>query len=64
VNDVRRETAGMQRKILGSWKQYYGWGFPGFFPVDSNNFQCFSAESDDFPASFLEDPMTGKIDLG
>ncbi len=24
MNDVRRETAGMQRKMLGSWKQYSG----------------------------------------
>ncbi len=45
VNDVRRKTAGMQRKILGSWKQNSGWKFPGFFPVDSNDFQCFPAGS-------------------
>jgi hypothetical protein len=45
VNDLRRETAGMQRKILGSWKQYSGREFPGFFRVDSNNFQCFPAGS-------------------
>jgi hypothetical protein len=31
VNEVRRETAGMQRKILGSWKQYSGREFPGEF---------------------------------
>jgi hypothetical protein len=31
VNDVRRETAGMQWKILGSWKQYSGPEFSGFF---------------------------------
>jgi hypothetical protein len=33
VNDVRRQTAGLQRKILGSWKQYSGREFLGFFPV-------------------------------
>jgi hypothetical protein len=31
VNDVQWETAGMQRKILGSWKQYSGREFFGFF---------------------------------
>jgi len=36
VNDVRRETASLQRKILGSWKQYSGQEFPGFSPVDSD----------------------------
>ncbi len=41
VSDVRRESAGLQRKILGSWKQYSGRKFPEFFPVDSDNFQCF-----------------------
>jgi hypothetical protein len=30
VNDVGRETAGMRRKILRSWKQYSGRKFPGF----------------------------------
>ncbi len=40
VNDVRRESASLQRKILGSWKQYSGRKFSGFFPVDSDNFQC------------------------
>ncbi len=45
VNDVRQETAWMQREILGSWKQYSGREFRGFFPVDSNNFQCFPAGS-------------------
>jgi hypothetical protein len=35
----------MRRKIIGSWKQYSGREFPGFFPVDSNNFQCFPAGS-------------------
>ncbi len=43
VNDVRRETAGMQRKILGSWKQYSGREFFGFFSVDSDKFLCFPA---------------------
>jgi hypothetical protein len=45
VNDVRRETAGLQRKILGSWKQYSGREFLGFFPMDSDNFQCFPRRS-------------------
>jgi hypothetical protein len=31
VNDVLRETARMQRKILGSWKRYSDPKFPGFF---------------------------------
>jgi hypothetical protein len=74
VNDVRRETAGFQRKILGSWKQYFGREFPGFFPVDSDNFQCFprgsfrkSSEKSkrkycfhvpDISRVFLKDPVT------
>jgi hypothetical protein len=45
VNGVRRETAGMQRKILGSWKQYSGSEFSGFFSVDSDKFQWFPAGS-------------------
>ncbi len=34
MNDVRRETAGLQQKILGSRKQYSGREFPRFSPVD------------------------------
>ncbi len=30
----------------------------------SSDFQCFPAESGDFPASFLQDPVTEIIDLG
>jgi len=40
-NDVRRETAGMQQKILGSWKKYSGREFRGFFLVDSNDSSAF-----------------------
>ncbi len=35
VNEVGREMAGMQRKILGSWKQYSGREFSELFSVDS-----------------------------
>ena len=34
MNDVRLETTGMQRKRLGSWKQYAGREFFGEFPQD------------------------------
>jgi hypothetical protein len=56
VNDVRREMAGLQRKILGIWRQYSSREFPGFFPVDSDKFQWLPAGSSDFRASFLQDP--------
>jgi len=31
ANNIRWETGGMERKILGSWKQYSGREFSGFF---------------------------------
>ncbi len=74
VNEVRQETVGLQRKILGSWKQYSGREFPGFFPVDSDNFPWFprgsswkSSENSgweycfhvpDISRVFLQDPVT------
>jgi hypothetical protein len=63
VNNVRRDTAGMQPKILGSWKQYSGREFFGLFSVDSDKFQCFLAGSGDFPASFLQDPVQVKVPI-
>ncbi len=40
-----RRTAGMQRKILGSWKHYSGREFSGFFSVNSDKFLCFPVRS-------------------
>jgi hypothetical protein len=62
VSDVRRESAGLQRKILGSWKQYSGRKFRTGILLPC--FRCFPAGSGDIPASFLQDPVAGMIDLG
>jgi hypothetical protein len=53
VNDVRRETAGMQRKILGSWKQY----------SDREVARFFSRWIPTTSRVFLQDPVTGTIHL-
>jgi hypothetical protein len=53
VNDVRQETAGMQRKILGSWKQYSGRGSFRFFQWIPTNSRV-----------SLQDPVAGTIALG
>jgi hypothetical protein len=57
LNDVRRETAGMMRpEIIGE--------FPvGILLPCSRYFPCFPAGSDDFPTSFLKDPVAGTIEL-
>jgi hypothetical protein len=45
VNYVRRETGGIQQKILRNWKQYSSRKFSGFLQVDFENFPCFSPGS-------------------
>jgi hypothetical protein len=52
----------------GSWQESTGRktkNFPaGILLPCSSDFRCFPAGYGDFPASFLQDPVAGIIDLG
>jgi hypothetical protein len=63
-NDFRPFPAGKHRKLRGIHRKKYG-NFPvGILLPSSSDFRCFPGGSDDFPASFLQDPLAGIIDLG